>query len=123
MSPGKGACHRGVIGLVGFTRGHVVCSIHAHMSKALVLASFVTWLSLSACGGGGTADPGPDAMVPCALPTTEADAGNVSALAAQRCNVPGSMGAKHWWRLLGSMSSDAMDIVQLELWPNLGAFA
>jgi hypothetical protein len=54
---------------------------------------------------------------------TEPDAGSVTALAAQRCNVPGSMGSQHWWRLLGAMDSDPTDIVQLELWPNQGAFA
>lgn len=95
-----------------------------HGMQNLVL---VATLGLAACGGGAAmtgVDVGPDATAAlCALPASEADAGSVTALAAQRCNVPGSMGAQHWYRLLGTLQSGAMDIVQLELWPNLGAFA
>jgi len=77
---------------------------------------------VAACGGGHGA-VGADATATCALPTTEADGGSATALAAQRCNIQGSMGASHWWRLLASLPSGAMDIVQLELWTGLGAFA
>lgn len=88
------------------------------------------FVMLAACGGGGSMVVGDDTNVDappateCALPDPEgASSGTVTALGAQRCNVPGSMGSQHWYRLLGAMPSGAMDIVQLELWPNLGAFA
>jgi hypothetical protein len=92
------------------------------MRKVLI----VVGLALAACGGGGggTGDDTDAAIsAACSLPTTEGDAGSLAALAAQRCNVPGSQGSGHWWRLLGTLPSGGMDIVQLELWPNLGAFA
>lgn len=82
----------------------------------------IALLVVGACGGGGTTE-GPDAGVTCALPASEADAGSVTALEAQRCNVSGSHGATHWYRMLAALPSGAMDIVQLELWPNHGAFA
>lgn len=50
------------------------------------------------------------------------DAGDQPAMAAQRCNVPGSMGAQNWYRLVAKLPGSD-DIVQLELWPNRGAFA
>ena len=50
-----------------------------------------------------------------------ADAGELSALQAQRCNVPSSMGAKNWYRLSATLPGD-LDVVQVELWPERGAF-
>jgi hypothetical protein len=49
------------------------------------------------------------------------DAGELSAMAAQRCNVPGSMGTKNWFRL-SAMLPGELDVVQVELWPDRGAF-
>ncbi len=49
------------------------------------------------------------------------DAGELAALQAQRCNVSGSMGSKHWYRLAATLP-DSDDIVQVELWPERGAF-
>ena len=73
-------------------------------------------LSLAACGGS------PDATGGGACPAMDApDAGDLSALAAQRCNVPGSMGAKNWYRL-SAMLPGGVDVVQVELWPDRGAF-
>ena len=86
----------------------------APMHEAIVIA-----IALSACGG---THETPDAAAACSLPMSEGDAGSLTALAAERCNVPGSMGASNWWRLLGTLPSGPMNIVQLELWPNLGAF-
>jgi hypothetical protein len=50
-----------------------------------------------------------------------ADVGTVAASAAQRCNVPGSMGTRKWYRLAATLP--AGDIVQLELYDQAGAFA
>jgi len=50
-----------------------------------------------------------------------ADAGDLAALQAQRCNVPGSMGARNWYRL-SAMLPGGVDVVQVELWPDRGAF-
>ncbi len=50
-----------------------------------------------------------------------ADAGELAALAAQRCNVPGSMGARNWYRL-SAMLPGGDDVVQVELWPDRGSF-
>ena len=50
-----------------------------------------------------------------------ADAGQLSALASERCNVSGSMGSKNWYRL-SAMLPGGNDVVQVELWPERGAF-
>ena len=50
------------------------------------------------------------------------DAGDLPALKAQRCNVPGSMGSSNWYRLSATVPSST-HVVQLELWPNRGGFA
>jgi hypothetical protein len=52
-----------------------------------------------------------------------ADVGTLSALKAQRCNVPMSMGQRKWFRLSATLPSSTMDIVQLDLWHGLGAFS
>jgi hypothetical protein len=52
---------------------------------------------------------------------TSSEAGELSAMAAQRCNVPGSMGTKNWFRL-SAMLPGGLDVVQVELWPDRGAF-
>ena len=49
------------------------------------------------------------------------DAGDLAALKAQRCNVPGSMGSKNWYRL-SAMLPGELDVIQIELWPERGAF-
>lgn len=70
---------------------------------------------LAACG----ADDAPPAT--CSLDDA-GDAGTVPALAAQRCNVPGSMGMRKWWRLSATLPGSD-DVVQLELYEQAGAFA
>ena len=50
-----------------------------------------------------------------------ADAGDLAALKAQRCNVSGSMGAKNWYRLSATLPGTS-NVVQIELWPERGAF-
>ena len=76
-------------------------------------------------GSSGDDDMTPDAGVigrTCPLPMTNADAGPQTALKAQMCNVPGSQGASHWYRLSAALPGSPTDIVQIELWDNLGAF-
>ena len=68
---------------------------------------------LSGCMAGAQPDQGDDDMgsdgsngsnsAACALPATNPDAGSLSATAAQRCNVSGSMGAQHWYRLAATL--------------------
>lgn len=67
---------------------------------------------------GGT---NPPAKV-CALTPTVADPGDLLALKANQCNIPGSQGQRKWYRLAAAVSGTT-DIVQLELWDNLGAFS
>ena len=66
-------------------------------------------------------NPNPNPGV-CALPATTADTGSLTAAKAQQCNVPGSAGARKWYRVAAVLPS-AMDYVQIELWDGRGAFA
>src|SRR5262245_34034209 len=88
-----------------------------------------------ACAGPAPPDPGgtsPDAAqgsgsgsgVPlmCPLPDSMPDTGPLTAFKAQMCNVNGTAGAQHWYRVSATLPSGAMDFVQLELWDGLGAF-
>jgi hypothetical protein len=85
-------------------------------------AWFAILLSAACGGGGGTpdVDAAPDV---CSLPMTGTDAGDMAALKAERCNVPGSMGARKWYRVSATLPGGMPDIVQVDLWPNLGTFA
>jgi len=72
-------------------------------------------LVLAACGGE------PD-LTELACPVVSgADAGDLPALKAQKCNVSGSMGAKNWYRLAATLPGST-NVVQVELWPERGAF-
>jgi hypothetical protein len=51
-----------------------------------------------------------------------ADTGTLTALKAQLCNVPGSSGSAHWYRLSAAIPGSPGDYVQVELWDGLGAF-
>jgi hypothetical protein len=95
-------------------------------------------LSMTACtvgqdiGGGGGDDGGGDdgATLPdagptskvCSMPDSVADAGDLAALKAQQCNVPGTQGAQKYYRLSATLPGST-DVVQLELWDNRGPFA
>jgi len=74
-------------------------------------------------GGGDGTGPGPDGATPrtCSLPDNTADTGDLAALKAQQCNVPGSQGTRKWYRLSATLPG-SMDVVQVELWDGLGAF-
>jgi hypothetical protein len=77
---------------------------------------------LVGCGSGGEPPAGeePDGGV-CTLSDNMDNAGDVAALKANSCNVPMSMGTKKWYRLSATVPGTG-DVVQLELWDNLGAF-
>lgn len=68
-------------------------------------------------------DAGPIVQQTCPLAMTAADTGALAATKAQLCNVSGSMGALHWYRLAATMPGEAMDYLQVELYDQVGAFA
>lgn len=77
-------------------------------------------------GGDGSTDgnPAPDGSPEprvCSLPETTADAGDLTALTAQQCNVPGTQGTRKWYRVAATLPG-SMDHVQIELWDGRGAF-
>jgi hypothetical protein len=57
----------------------------------------------------------------CSLVASVPDSGDLLALKANQCNVPGSQGARKWYRLSATLPGTT-DVVQLELWDNLGPF-
>jgi hypothetical protein len=54
------------------------------------------------------------------MPDSVADM-TLPAFKAQRCNVPGTSGTKKWFRLSAQLPG-SQDFVQLELWPETGAY-
>ena len=56
------------------------------------------------------------------MPATTSDAGALTATKAQMCNVSGSMGKSHWYRVAATLPG-SMNLVQVELWDGYGAFA
>src|SRR5688572_16878892 len=94
--------------------------------RAILLASvFLGGCIVGETGGTGPGpdpdpDPNPEERV-CPLPETGGDAGTLSALKAQQCNVPGSQGALKFYRLSATLAETG-DVVQLELYDNRGAF-
>src|ERR1700710_1601817 len=99
--------------------------------KSFVAAAL---LSLVGCVAGAPPDPGGGSNgsnsgsnggsneAACALPAMNPDTGSLTATAAQRCNVSGSQGAAHWYRLAAALPAGAMDFIQIELWDNTGPF-
>ena len=59
----------------------------------------------------------------CPMSGTIANTGVLSASLADMCNVSGSMGAQHWYRIAGVLPTGTANYVQLELWDNTGVFA
>jgi hypothetical protein len=66
-------------------------------------------------------DPTPNPLT-CALAATIADTGSLTALKANQCQVPGSMGARKWYRLTATLPGTTNDLVQIELWDGRGPF-
>jgi hypothetical protein len=71
----------------------------------------------SGMGSGSGSDSGA-----CPLATALGDLGSQMAWKANRCSVPGSGGTKKWYRLSAAVPGSAGDYIQLDLWPNLGAY-
>ncbi|MBA3457304.1 MAG: hypothetical protein H0T42_29755, partial [Deltaproteobacteria bacterium] len=78
-------------------------------------------VTAAACSDDGGSEPR-ICPTPEPFPMVTADAGTLTALKAQRCNVSGSMGARKWYRLSATLPGST-DIVQLELYDGVGAFA
>jgi hypothetical protein len=66
-----------------------------------------------------TSDGNGDGTCPLAMAT--ADTGMLTAAKAQMCNVNGSGGTVHWYKLSAALPG-SMSYVQVELWDNIGAF-
>lgn len=101
----------------------------------LLVTGCVIGTDTSGEGGGGDdtsdgdPDPNPDPNPNpnpqpgvCPLPATTADAGDLAAVKAQQCNVPGTQGTKKWYRVAATLPG-SMDYVQIELWDGRGAFS
>src|SRR5437868_3642377 len=65
-------------------------------------------------------DPG-TAGKSCPIAATNADPGPLTASKAEMCNVSGSMGKSHWYKLAAALPG-SMNYVQVDLWDGLGAF-
>src|ERR1041384_6475407 len=86
----------------------------------------MTFASIGCLAGSGCATNGSDDMKgtgpgSCPMPMAQADTGPLAASKAQMCNVPGSMGKSHWYKLAAQMPG-TMDYVQVELWDQHGVF-
>jgi hypothetical protein len=86
--------------------------------RVLLLASCV------AIGCAGQAPDGgdDDEMPVCPIPLSIPDAGTLTAAKAELCDVAGTMGAAHWYRLSATLPGSTTSFVQLELWDGRGAF-
>ena len=120
-----------VIGRNAVARGTTVALSVDIMRKALLAFVFVGCAAPSPEGGGddgptpdASTNPTPDGQqqAACPLPDNMGDAGSLTALKSQRCNVPGTMGTRKWYRLSATLPNAPTDIVQLELWDGQGAF-
>jgi len=56
------------------------------------------------------------------MPDMTTDLGALSATKAEMCNVSGSMGKSHWYKLSTMLPDTSTDYVQVELWDGAGAF-
>jgi hypothetical protein len=56
------------------------------------------------------------------MPEMTSDVGVLAATKAEMCNVSGSMGKSHWYKLSTMLPDPSMDYVQVELWDGAGAF-
>lgn len=82
-----------------------------------VIAGLLAIAALGCADDGGTNTP-----KTCSMPEDTTDAGALTALFAQRCNVPGSMGMRKWYRMAATLPGTT-NVVQVELYDNAGPFA
>jgi hypothetical protein len=92
------------------------------MRSHLVVVALVALVTLVGCAADDGGSAGPDGAAGCPLDESIAAVGAQPALKAQRCNVPGSMGARKWYRLSATLPGTT-DVVQLELYDQAGPFA
>jgi hypothetical protein len=85
-----------------------------------VMRQFFLVACLAACAASPSEDGSAQA---CPMPVAMAETGMLGALKAQMCNVTGSMGQSHWYRLSATLPDSPMSYVQLELWDGHGAFS
>jgi hypothetical protein len=78
---------------------------------------------LAGCAGSGGDDMPQPGDGTCPLPMSIADTGALTAVKAQMCNYPMSMGMQHWYRLSATLSGAPTDVLQIELYDKIGAFA
>ena len=100
----------------------------------LALALLASACSSDAMDPMDTPDAGPDSrpdvdaqpdstpQLVCALASSIPDTGSLTALKANQCQVPGSMGARKWYRLTATVPGTTNDLVQIELWDGRGPF-
>lgn len=81
----------------------------------------LAWFSVVVALTGCTDDGGTNTPRTCSMEDA-ADAGALTALFAQRCNVPNSMGERKWYRLAATLPGTT-SVVQVELYDNAGPFA
>jgi hypothetical protein len=77
---------------------------------------FLAFILLGCAGQSGSNTP-----KTCSLPDETTDAGAVAPLFVQRCDVPGSMGMRKWYRIAGTLPGTT-HVVQVELYDNAGPF-
>lgn len=93
----------------------------SHLATSTVLSAALSLLALGCASEGGETPPDDPSGGTCSLQSDMNDVGDLSALKANSCNVPMSMGQRKWYRLSATVPGTD-DVVQLELWDNLGAF-
>lgn len=100
--------------------------MQSHAARRLLQPDGMRFLLGLGVLAAGCSDPAStDAQIcptPEPFPAVTADAGTLTALKAQRCNVSGSMGLRKWYRLSATLPGST-DVVQLELYDGAGAFA
>jgi hypothetical protein len=87
--------------------------------------SYLAWISSLVVTGmmaGCPSEDSSDNNGVCTLESSIADLGQLTARKANYCNVPMSMGQRKWYRVSATVPGTD-DVVQLELWAGVGAFA
>jgi hypothetical protein len=132
-APISSARYTHVIGVIEVARGTMVAPrITINMRNLVLLLGLVGCTTGTDPQGGGDDTPGPDASMnpntdgstqgTCPMAAATPETGALTASKTQRCNVPNTMGARKWYRMMVTLPGAPNDIVQLELWDGQGAF-